>query len=193
MQILKDESEFEGQACAVALGMFDGVHLGHRRLIETTVQLAGAEGIPAVVDTFETHPLQVLCPERAPKQLLTNAARAERMAALGVNVLVMRPFTAEYAAQPPELFLERLCNRLRPRHIVVGFNYTFGCRGEGDAALLERLSTRFGYRLTVIRPVTVDGEPVSSTRIRRLLSEGKLAEAHALLGWKDALQTPIST
>ncbi len=182
MQILKDEREFDGQTCAVALGMFDGVHLGHRRLIETTVALARADGIPSAVDTFETHPLRVLCPERAPAQLLTNEQRARRMAALGVDVLVMRPFTLAYAAQPPELFLERLCETLRPRHIVVGYNYTFGRKGGGDAALLERLSGRFDYRLTVIDPVTVGGEPVSSTRIRRLLAEGRRAEAEALLG-----------
>ncbi|MDO4355018.1 MAG: FAD synthetase family protein [Clostridia bacterium] len=182
MQILKDEREFEGQACSVALGMFDGVHLGHRRLIETAVALARADGILSAVDTFATHPLQVLCPERAPAQLLTNEQRARRMAALGVDVLVMRPFTLEYAAQPPELFLERLCESLRPRHIVVGYNYTFGRRGEGDANLLEELSGRYGYRLTVIEPVTVGGEPVSSTRIRHLLAEGRRAEAEALMG-----------
>lgn len=182
MQIFKDEREFHGQACAVALGMFDGVHLGHRRLIETAVALARADGIVSAVDTFETHPLQVLCPERAPVQLLTNDQRAQRMAELGLDVLVMRPFTLEYAAQPPELFLERLCDSLRPRHIVVGYNYTFGQRGKGDAALLEQLSGRFGYRLTVIEPVTVGGEPVSATRIRALLAQGRREEAEMLMG-----------
>ena len=182
MQILTHESEFTGCGCALALGMFDGVHIGHQTLIRTAVDLARQAGVPSVVDTFDVHPLQVLAPERAPKQLLTNAQRAGRIERLGVDVLIMRPFTREYASQPPEQFLRALCAALRPKHIVVGFNYTFGSRGAGNAALLESMADELGYRLTVISPVTEGGETVSSTRIRALIAEGDAAAAEKLLG-----------
>lgn len=182
MQILTHETEFRGNACTLALGMFDGVHLGHQKLIRTAVQLAEQAGVPCVVDTFDVHPLQVLFPERAPKQLLTNEQRAERIAQLGVDVLVMRPFTREYAAQPPETFLRELCAALHPVDIVVGFNYTFGSRGMGDVRMLAGMAQELGYRLTVIEPVTVDGETVSSTRIRKMLAEKDTSGAEKLLG-----------
>lgn len=182
MQILTHESQFIGNACTLALGMFDGVHLGHQKLIRTAVELAQQAGIASVVDTFDAHPLQVLFPERAPQQLLTNEQRAERIAKLGVDVLVMRPFTKEYAAQPPETFLRELCAALRPVHIVVGFNYTFGSRGAGNVQLLESMAQELGYRLTVLQPVTEGGKTVSSTRIRKLMSQGDEAGAKKLLG-----------
>ena len=182
MQILTHEREFTGSACALALGMFDGVHIGHQTLIRTAIALARQEGIPAVVDTFDVHPLQVLFPERAPRQLLTNAQRAERIAQLGTDVLIMRPFTREYASQPPEEFLRGLCASLKPKHIVVGFNYTFGSRGAGNVQLLQAMAEEMGYRLTVIAPVTEGGETVSSTRIRAMLADGDRAGAEKLLG-----------
>lgn len=182
MQILTSESQFAGSACVLALGMFDGVHKGHRKLIRTAVSLAREEGVPALVDTFDTHPLKVLFPERAPQQLLSNDQRAEKIAALGVDVLVMRPFTREYASQEPEAFLRAMCSQLRPVHIVVGFNYTFGNRGEGNVRLLERMAEELGYGLTVIRPVTEGGETVSSTRIRKLLAQGDVSAAEKLMG-----------
>lgn len=182
MQILTHESQFSGDGCALALGMFDGVHIGHQTLIRKAVSLARQAEIPCVVDTFDVHPLQVLAPERAPKQLLTNAERAERIAQLGTDVLIMRPFTREYAAQQPEQFLRRLCAALRPKYIVVGFNYTFGSRGAGNVALLDAMQRELGYCLNVIEPVTAEGETVSSTRIRRLISEGDVSSAETLLG-----------
>lgn len=182
MQILTHESEFTGGACALALGMFDGVHIGHRQLIGTAVGLARQAGIACVVDTFDTHPLQVLAPERAPKQLLTNAQRAEKIARLGVDTLIMRPFTPEYAAQPPEDFLRRLCAALKPKHIVVGFNYTFGSRGAGNVHMLQAMAQELGYSLTVIEPVMQGGETVSSTRIRALIAQGDVNSAEMLLG-----------
>lgn len=182
MLIYTHENQFTGDGCALALGMFDGVHLGHQRLIRCAVELARQTGVPAVVDTFDRHPLQVLCPERAPQQLMSNQQRIRRMEALGVDVLVMRPFTREYASQPPQEFLRELCRALHPRHIVVGFNYTFGSKGAGNAELLRQLAPELGYALTVIQPVTEAGETVSSTRIRRLLAEGDEAAARRLLG-----------
>lgn len=182
MQILTHESQFTGTACALALGMFDGVHIGHQMLIRTAVSLARQSGVPCVVDTFDVHPLQVLCPERAPKQLLTNEQRAARIGNLGADVLIMRPFTREYAAQPPEDFLRNLCGSLHPAYIVVGFNYTFGSRGAGNAALLRDMAEELGYRLTVLEPVRSEGETVSSTRIRAMLADGDVSGAERLLG-----------
>ena len=96
MRVLHEEREFLGRASVVALGMFDGVHLGHRRLIETAVALARADGIVSAVGTFETHPLQVLCPERAPVQLLTNDPRAQRMAACAAGRRAPAVWRQEY-------------------------------------------------------------------------------------------------
>jgi riboflavin kinase/FMN adenylyltransferase len=152
------------------VGEFDGVHLGHREVIR---------GNDTVL-TFEPHPLQVVRPEAAPKLLTSLAAKAARVAALGVQELVVVPFDRGFADQTPEEFIERvLVERLRATRVSVGENFRFGHRATGDAAML-RADGRFETR--VVPLVELEGEIVSSSHIRALVQAGEVDLAERMLG-----------
>ena len=181
MRVIHGEADFTGAASVVALGMFDGVHIGHQKLIRTAAALAEDSGAACVVCTFDRHPLSVVCPERAPKALLPLEANLEKFRALGADWTLVMPFTPEFGATPPEDFLRELVRALRVRAIVVGENYSFGQGGRGDAAMIRALSGALGYRAVIVPPV-MDGDIVaSSTDIRALLARGEAAHAARLL------------
>ena len=188
MRILHSMEEFDGAGCVVALGTFDGVHLGHARLIEEAVSLARAYGLPAAALTFARHPLALIRPDAVPPPLTSREEKERLLSALGLDILIEEPFTAEFAAQTPEAYLRRVARALRPRAVVAGYNHSYGRFGKGDAALLQSLAESLGYETVIVGPVCVDGEPVSSTRIRALLTEGKKDEAERVAG--HALNTP---
>jgi riboflavin kinase/FMN adenylyltransferase len=154
----------------VAVGEFDGVHLGHREVIR---------GNDTVL-TFEPHPLQVVRPEAAPKLLTDLKAKAELIAAIGVEELVVIPFDDGFAHQSPQEFIDGvLVERLQATHVAVGENFRFGHRAAGDAAMLER-DPRF--ETSVVPLVEVDGEIVSSSHIRALVLAGEVDVAARFLG-----------
>lgn len=154
----------------VAVGEFDGVHIGHREVI------AGAD----TVLTFEPHPLAVIKPAAAPRLITTPARRAELIAALGVEELVLIPFDRAFAELTAEEFVDRvLVERLGADHVAVGENFRFGARAQGDAETLAR-DARFTTRVAPL--VEARGEVVSSSHVRGLLAAGDVAEANALLG-----------
>ncbi|HUW63544.1 MAG TPA: bifunctional riboflavin kinase/FAD synthetase [Spirochaetia bacterium] len=187
MQIFDDLTKLEttGPRLVVGLGNFDGVHLGHRRLIgEVTAQARELSGTPAVF-TFHPHPLSVLDPAHEPPLLLTPEARQRMVAGLGVEMMFWVPFTLDFARLAPETFIDQVLYRtLQVNAVVVGYNYNFGHRGEGTPALLAREGTRFGFDVRVVDPVRVEGMVVSSTHIRRLLQEGDVGRAHKFLGYR---------
>jgi riboflavin kinase / FMN adenylyltransferase len=154
----------------LAVGEFDGVHLGHREVID------GAD----TVLTFEPHPRTVVAPDSAPKLLTTLAIKADLVASLGVDELVVIPFDGERMAQTAQDFIDReLVARLGAERVSVGENFRFGNRARGDAALLQ---AQDAFTTRVVELVEVDGEIVSSTHIRGLLATGAVAEAARLLG-----------
>ena len=167
---------------AVALGMFDGVHLGHQALIRRSRALADRLGVPLSVCTFEPHPAAVLFPDRAPRRLTSPGERAALMAAQGVDTLCVHRFTREVADLPPAVFLERFTRIYRPAAVVCGFNFTFGARGKGNCGTLRAWGAETGTAVEVIPAVTLAGETVSSTRVRALLAAGDCKGAAALLG-----------
>jgi riboflavin kinase/FMN adenylyltransferase len=162
--------EAESRPRRIAIGTFDGVHLGHRRVI------AGSD----TVLTFEPHPVSVIAPEHTPKLLTPLAAKAELIAELGVSELVIIPFDSDFAARSAEQFIEEvLVTRLRAQRVSVGENFRFGNRARGTPELLAA-DSRFE---TVIAPLLeVDGEIVSSSHIRGLVAAGEVAQAGLLLG-----------
>jgi riboflavin kinase/FMN adenylyltransferase len=167
----------------VALGVFDGVHVGHRAILGAAVAHARASGGLAFVCTFEPHPLEVLQPGRAPLAITTLDERLELIAGCGVDGAVVLTFTRELAAVEPEAFVKDvLVDRLAARQVVVGFNHRFGRGARGDAALLRSLGAQHGFSVDVIEPLSVDGVPVSSTAIRAALERGDLASAERMLG-----------
>ena len=182
MRVWTSEEAFDLPASVAALGTFDGVHVGHQALIRRAMELAQELDAASVVYTFDRHPLSVLCPERAPRELLMLEEKLDKLERLGVDGVLVKPFTAEFAAMEPEAYLATLVEKLRTRAVVAGFNYTFGAMGRGDAALIEREAVKLGYHAEIVEAVRDGADTVSSTLIRRLLTEGETKRAERLLG-----------
>ena len=181
MKIIYDTTEFTGHRAVVALGMFDGVHIGHQALIKRTVALAKAMEAQSVICTFDRHPMSVICPERAPQALLPLHENLKKFERLGAEWALIQAFTPEYSATDPVAFLRGLVRDMRVVAIVTGENYTFGARGSGDAALIRDMADALGYRAEIV-PYVMDGDVIcSSTRIRQLLARGETEHAQRLL------------
>jgi len=182
MQILTSPSEFTGKKSVLALGTFDGVHIGHQKLIRTAVALSKEQGAQSVVCTFDRHPMEVLAPGRAPLPLTDIDARIARFAALGADCALVTPFTAAFSQISAEDYLRGLIRDMHACAIVVGENHHFGRKGQGDSFLLMRVANDEGILAVVLPPVLDQGEVVSSTLIRRLILRGETARARRLLG-----------
>lgn len=182
MRIIHRMQDWDETGSVVALGTFDGVHIGHAQLIQEAVRLSAEYRVPSAALTFDRHPLSLIRPEAVPKALTSPEEKRARLSALGLDALIEHPFTPEFAALSPNEFFDLLIRSLRPRALVVGFNYTFGRKGVGDAGLLSYLCKENGIVCRVMDPVCVDGRPVSSSRIRALIRDGNEREAQALLG-----------
>lgn len=181
MKVIYNEEDFTGLRSVAALGMFDGVHIGHQALIRRAVALAEELDAQSVVCTFDRHPLSVLCPERAPEALLPLNENLKKFERLGAEWALVQAFTPEYGATDPVVFLRRLVSGLRVTAIVAGENYTFGAGGRGDATLVRAMADELGYRTEIVPPV-MDGDIMcSSTRIRQLLEAGETEHAQRLL------------
>lgn len=168
---------------AVTVGNFDGVHLGHRSLVEAAVRRARERGGTAVALTFDPHPSRVLSPDRAPSTLMTLDQRAEALAALGIDSLAVLPFTFELSRQAAADFARTvLRDALGARVVVVGDNFRFGRGREGDLAALARLGESLGFAVHGTPPVLHEGAPISSTRIREALARGAVRGAREMLG-----------
>ncbi|MEK7700904.1 MAG: bifunctional riboflavin kinase/FAD synthetase [candidate division NC10 bacterium] len=194
MRIVRGLESFPPDAgpSAVALGVFDGIHLGHRAILGAAVARARQHGLAALACTFDPHPMEVLQPGRAPLPLTTLPERLELIAETGIDATVIIPFTPAVAAVEPEAFVrDVLVGALRARHVVVGFNHRFGRRARGDARLLQRLGRELGFEAHVVPPTTVDGVPVSSSEIRAALQAGDLPRAAKLLGRPYGVQGEV--
>ena len=166
----------------VALGMFDGVHLGHAAVIRHAVDIAKKIGGTSIVFTFSNHPLSVIAPENAPLMIGNKNLRREIFSELGVEVLIEIPFTKEFSRKSPEEFLELLQEKIAPAYVVIGINYTFGRFGRGNVRMLLREGENYGFKAEICQSFTVDRKIVSSTRIRALIAAGDLISANELLG-----------
>lgn len=167
----------------LAIGFYDGVHLGHQAVLRLALKRARARGGEAWAMTFDPHPLQVVRPDRAPPLLMTLEERIRCMSRTGVDGCLVLPFTRRLAQMEPETFIDRL-QRSAPSliGIVVGARWTFGRGARGNAALLRRLAAPLDWEVIRARPVTVDGRPVSSTRLRSAVSDGRMEDAARLAG-----------
>ena len=166
----------------IALGNFDGFHLGHQAVVGRAVERARAEGRPALVGTFDPHPIRHFVPDSAPFRLTTLDQRERLFAAAGVDAMVVFPFDALLAALSAEAFIaERLHANLAVAGVVTGEDFTFGHRKSGDVRLLAARGRAHGFVAETVGAVTRDGEPVSSSRIRDLLRAGDPRGAARLL------------
>ncbi len=185
MRIVRTPESFppDARPSVVALGVFDGVHLAHRAILETAVARARELGATPVACTFDPHPAEVLQPDRAPLPITTLDERLALIAATGMAAAVVLPFTQAFAAMEPEAFVtDILVGRLGAREVVVGFNHRFGRGARGDARLLAEVGRPHGLHAEIVPPLHVDNRPVSSSAVRAALQRGDLDVAARLLG-----------
>jgi riboflavin kinase/FMN adenylyltransferase len=177
---------------AVTIGNFDGVHLGHRKILSAAAAFARRDGMSSVALTFDPHPLEVVAPALAPKTLTSLRQRVRLIRQQGIDYVAILPFTAQLSQLSPHQFAERvLADRLAARKVVVGANFRFGCGQAGDAAELGRLGQELGFEVELAGTVLVGGAVVSSTRVRSLVRQGRVVEARRLLGREFSLHGPI--
>jgi riboflavin kinase/FMN adenylyltransferase len=178
-----DAVDEAGRGCVLTLGNFDGLHLGHRALIDAVLARTRELGARASLYTFDPHPRRVLDPEHAPAQLMTWDQLTAALEASGLSSVVRERFTREFAALSPEAFLrDVLAKRLAPLEIFVGRDFHFGRGRSGSGELLSETAPRHGIRVTVIGQIRVAGRDVSSTGIRLALASGDVEAANAALG-----------
>lgn len=170
----------ETNRTVVALGMFDGVHIGHKKLIDTAVLIANARGLVPAVYTFSNHP-QELLGVKVPR-LCTNELRESYMRNLGIERVESIEFTETIRSTTPERFIEMLIEKMNPDVIVAGFNYTFGKKKSGNSDMLQKIANKYGVDSAIIPPVLIGKQPVSSTRIRSMLESGDVKNVQNLLG-----------
>jgi riboflavin kinase/FMN adenylyltransferase len=167
----------------ITLGNFDGLHLGHQELIRKVIRRAKETDARSIVVTFRPHPLKILAPEKCPPLISIYEEKIRLFEKLGIDVLVKIPFTLEFAKMTPGDFVKGiLCDMLGAKEIFVGFNYRFGRGREGNITTLKALGERLGFTVREVEQVSLDGEVISSTKIRHLLRDGEVEHAARLLG-----------
>ena len=180
MEVLRDHRQAAWDSAAIAIGNFDGVHVGHRALIAKARELAGSG--KAVALTFDPHPSAVVG-SGAPRAISSLERRLELLAEAGLDAVVVEPFTRELAARSPEGFVDDILVRaLRAKAVVVGYDFSYGAQRGGTTQTLIAHGKRAGFEVAIVPALQIDGAPASSTRIRALLADGKLADANRLLG-----------
>jgi riboflavin kinase/FMN adenylyltransferase len=167
----------------LAIGVFDGLHLGHLAVIERALASSRETGGSAVVVTFHPHPIKILRPEKAPRLLTSTQHKIKLIESSGVDSVLILEFTKEFSKTPPRTFIEQLVGAERAvRQICVGEAFTFGVNRSGSVSLLRELSKELSFELTSVAPVIVDEKVVSSTLIRSAVEAGDLESAARLLG-----------
>lgn len=195
MLIIRGISQFR-QACqerhVMSLGNFDGVHLGHRAILQATVSAAKKLNARSSALIFTPHPLQVLAPERFPSLLITIDDRIALLGAADIDYVILQQFTKEFAATDAETFARAVLKEtLDVSGVVIGFDYTFGCHASGNSGDLQRFGEMLGFRVEVIPPITINNVPASSSGIRALLSAGRVEEAAEMLGYPFYLRGKV--
>lgn len=191
MQVYENSDHRSDKITVVALGCFDGVHVGHKAVISTAVNIAKKLSAESAVWTFEFPPKNYFSTEPVP--LLTTAMEKQTLIeSLSVDRLICVPPCPEIFSMSPEDFFEKiLIERLSAVHIVCGFNYTFGKKGTGNISVLKKMCEKANVGITVIEPVDTNGISVSSSEIRAALLEGNAALANKLLGYNFSLTAPV--
>ena len=188
MQVFKEINKNAG--LSLALGYFDGVHLGHQAVIKQAVDFARKNNTKSAVITFKDHPCCYfwgVCP----KYILTRKTREEKIAELGVDFLYELDFESISGLTAQEYLKDVLVNNFTPLAISTGYNHNFGCKKSGNVELLARDATKFGYEYFELPPQKSGNEIISSTLIRKLLSKGKIEKANTMLGYKFKITSPV--
>ncbi|MBQ7614202.1 MAG: bifunctional riboflavin kinase/FAD synthetase [Butyrivibrio sp.] len=191
MEIISETTEFHIEdKTAVAIGKFDGIHLGHKKLLDIILRQK-ADGLKSVVFTFDPPPEEFFTGSQIP-QLFTRLEKRAAFEEMGIDILIEFPLTAETAATPPEDFVRRiLVKQINADFIAAGTDVSFGDKGRGDQHLLRNLSREIGYELELIDKVRIDDEEVSSTRVRNRVSDGDMPMVKRLLGYNYSVSGTV--
>lgn len=166
----------------IALGSFDGVHLGHRRLIELLMEESGLCGAKSMVYTFHTHPRKILMPDKHIYLITDNDKRAEIIEKMGVEMLYLEDFNKIKEMSAEDFVKDILISRFNVKSVVVGYNYRFGIKGEGTASSLKEYGKKYGFNVTVVEAVEIEGHTVSSSLIRHVIRSGSVDKVAKYLG-----------
>ena len=189
-----DRIELPARPLHLAIGMFDGVHLGHQAVIESAIHSARRTGGLAGVLTFWPHPSALLAPQRRVRMIMSPAMKHHVLGTLGVDAIIEQPFTPEFSRIAPEEFLPFLCARLpNLAGIYVGENWRFGAERRGDVALLLNEANRFQLPVLSAPRIQCNGAAISSTRVRDCLTAGRIEEANVLLGYSYFAEGEIAS
>lgn len=185
MKVLTNLDDFPKNisSSAVSIGNFDGLHLGHQALIARLKAASKAHGIPSVVMTFSPHPMQVLQPERKVKRIFSLEDQVRTLSESGVDFLIIQSFSRSFSELTPEQFIiSKLFKPLRPKNVVVGYDFAFGAHKKGSIEYLKQKGLELGFDVDLIAPVKLKDQIVSSSRIRQLIAEGNVQLAGEMLG-----------
>jgi len=174
------------------VGNFDGIHLGHQKLVETILNYSRAKQLNSLIFTFDPHPSKVLNPNNSAKLIMSKEKKRQIMESYGIDYFVLAPFTQEFSKIDYKDFVYNiLIDKCRAKVIVIGFNYKFGYKGLGTAENLKRLCNEVGVETVIIPPVTYEGKIVSSTSVRNLLENGDVKSASKYLGRPFAIEGEV--
>lgn len=179
--INKDLKDIQNSNNYIALGSFDGLHIGHLSLIYKVVEISRKNNGKSMVFTFKNHPRTLINKDHAPKLLMDNDRKVEILTTHKVDVVCFQEFNLEFMKMIPEEFVEFLVFKYNVKGFVVGFNYKFGYKNLGNVELLQKLQNKYGYELYVMEPCTYKGQVISSTRIRKSLEDGDVLDASEML------------
>ncbi len=185
MSIITDLSELKSpiQNPVLTIGNFDGVHKGHLALFERVKQIAKEINGSSVVMTFDPHPIKVLSNGNGPPVITPTPQKLRLIKEAGIDIILCLPFTKEFANIPAKDFVEKiLVEKIGVKYVVVGYDYSFGKNRQGNIEFLKKMAQKYQFKVEVVEPVSINGIIVSSTKIRKLVQEGKLEEAKLLLG-----------
>ena len=176
----------------VAIGNFDGVHLGHQIIFRQTAEMASRHHGTSIAFTFEPHPLKIIAPERVPPLLTTFRQKMELIEACGIDQVVCADFTRQFADQQPRDFAKNvLVGLIGVKEIVVGFDYAFGRGREGTIPYLKKMGEEFHFKVHVVEPIKLNGHLVSSSHVRDLIEEGNVKTARKFLGRDYSIRGPV--
>lgn len=195
MEIIRDKNEQKHfNKSVLTLGNFDGIHLGHQKIMKRVTEIASKIGGESVVYTFKPHPLEVLSPQKSPLLINSSQEKLRILEKLGIDVLIFANFTPSFSEKSPRSFVEDiLCHQIRVKKILVGKNYTFGKGGKGDIAYLIQLGKEFNFGVEIIEPIKMGTTIISSTKIREFISNGDVKRAKNFLGREFSLQGKVIT
>lgn len=176
----------------VAIGNFDGVHIGHQMLFRKAADIAGEKGGTSAVLTFEPHPLKIIAPEKVPPLLTNFRQKMEAIERCGIDLVICADFTRQFADQHPRDFAKDvLADRIGAREVVVGFDYAFGRGREGTIPYLKKMGEEFDFKVHVVEPIKLDGKLIGSSLVRELIEDGDVEEAEKFLGRPYSICGPV--